>query len=152
MNPIDEITPNLFFEGDSINTNQNTQIVSNINFPNIMNYDNFDAGDRGEVYIFGKKLTNLYLNGALFISNINNWNTNLTEFRKSFISQNNNQIPSKINESNLSKLFFNTEELINHKQWFKGHIKTRKSEDNENENEDDDSFINISYEFNKIHK
>lgn len=154
LNRIDEMTPDIFFEEDVKGTSQNKQIISNKTFSHLTNYDKFDSGDKGEVYLFGNKLTNLYLNGALFISNVNNWNKSLDEFRNSFSTQNNDKVPSEINESNLSKLFFNNEELKKNKRWFQGHIKTRKSEDNENENDnnENDSFINISLEYNKFHK
>ena len=146
------MTPNILFDNDNINKNNNIQKVVNKDFPHLRQYDTYDSGDRGEVYLFGNKLKSLFLNGALFISNINNWNTSLDQFRKKFMEYN---VPNKIeiDDTDLSKIFFSKEELNLNQIWSKGHIRTRKSTENEDEDMDNDSEnINISSKFNEMHQ
>lgn len=152
LSPIDEMTPNILFDNDNINENNNIQKIVNKDFPHLRQYNTYDSGDRGEVYLFGNKLKNLYLNGALFISNINNWNTSLEKFRDNFMKYN---VPNKmkIDDTDLSQLFFSKEQLNLNQMWFKGHIRTRKSIENEDEDMDNDSEnINISLKFNEMHQ
>ena len=146
------MTPNILFDNDNINENNNIQKIVNKDFPHLRQYNTYDSGDRGEVYLFGNKLKNLYLNGALFISNINNWNTSLEKFRDNFMKYN---VPNKmkIDDTDLSQLFFSKEQLNLNQMWFKGHIRTRKSIENEDEDMDNDSEnINISLKFNEMHQ
>lgn len=149
LRPIEEMTPVLLFDKDIINLNKNnTQKIVNNDFPNLRKYETYDSGDKGETYLFGNKLTKLYLNGAIFISDINNWNTSLDQFRTNFINCN-VETPMKIKESDLSKFFFNKEQLNRNQPWFRGHIITRKYGENDNE---DCEKINISSKFNEMHQ
>lgn len=69
-------------------------------------YDNsLDAGDKGEALIFGNKIKGIFIRGALFILNNNNWNknNNVEDFQNEFIGANkyfeNDQISIKELES-----------------------------------------------------
>lgn len=64
----------------------------------IETYDSYDAGDRAEALIFGNKIKTLFIRGALFILNKDNWNnfTDIETFKTMFISVN------KFNENNKS--------------------------------------------------
>ena len=60
-------------------------------------YDSYDAGDRIETLIFGDKIKTLFIQGALFILDKNNWNSfnQIEDFQKNFFENN------KFNEKNL---------------------------------------------------
>ena len=64
----------------------------------IETYDSYDAGDRAEALIFGNKIKTLFIRGALFILNKDNWNnfTDIETFKTMFISVN------KFDENNKS--------------------------------------------------
>ena len=51
-----------------------------------LDYNFYDCGDRAEALIFGNKIKNLFVRGAMFILDNNNWNkyNNFIEFRDDF--------------------------------------------------------------------
>ena len=105
---IDNYTPEELFVDDKKNKNKR---IINTYFKNIKNYYTYDSGDKGETYIFGDKLNYLYLKGALYISNKDNWNNDsLNDFRKEFKKINNDNYSKKFNETLLSKCFLNKED------------------------------------------
>ena len=52
-------------------------------------YSLFDGGERGESILFGNKIRNIFIKGALYILDNNNFDNNLDDFREKFVEINN---------------------------------------------------------------
>ena len=52
-------------------------------------FSTYDAGDKGESILFGDKIKYIFIKGALFILNNENYKKNIEEFREEFIEFNN---------------------------------------------------------------
>ena len=60
-------------------------------------YSLFDGGERGESILFGNKIQNIFIKGALYILENNNFDNNLDDFREKFVDENN---PKNFTEKN----------------------------------------------------
>ena len=52
-------------------------------------YSNYDRWDKGDSILFGNKIKDIFIKGALFILDNENWKLNLEDFRSKFIFLNN---------------------------------------------------------------
>ena len=73
------------------------------------NYSLLDGGERGESILFGNKIQNIFIKGALYILENKNFDNNLDVFRNNFVVKNNSKNLTEENfnvkvESNKNKI------------------------------------------------
>ena len=92
-------------------------------------FSDYDGGDRGEAILFGNKIKYIFIKGALFILNNENWKLKLEEFKIKFIFENNpdnskNDIFDVTNESSKDKII---DHLLKTNKDFIQNFKTNKN-------------------------
>ena len=88
--------------------------ITNISEDELREIKESDGGDKLEILLYGQKLQQLYISGALNILDINSYNNSITDHLKNFIEQNKGCKEIILNQNNslLEKLINLVQKLI----------------------------------------